>query len=137
MASAGKSRNHQAVRILGVGDSCDLGDMYLRLSARGHEVRVYAAEIAEHRVMQGMLTFVDDWRSELDWVRAAGRDGLILFESADRGVLQDELRADGFSVIGGSAFGDRLEGDRAFGQRVLADAGLRIAATHTFTSFDD
>ncbi len=124
------------MRLLGVGESCALGDMYLRLAAAGHEVRVYSSEYAESGVMAGMLTHVADWRAQLDWVRDAGVDGAIVFESADTGAEQDQLRRDGFSVIGGSALGDRLENDRAFGQAVLADAGMTTAATHAFCDFE-
>jgi phosphoribosylamine--glycine ligase len=124
------------MRFLGVGHSCDLGDMYLRLSAQGHEVRVWSRDFAEHGVMDGMLTRVDDYRAELDWIRAAGTDGVVLFESAEHGEEQDQLRRDGFFVIGGSALGDRLENDRSFGQRALSDAGLRTVATHAFSDFD-
>ena len=47
--------------------------------------------------------------------------------------MQDELRGEGFNVIGGSAYGDRLENDRAYAQRVLAAAGLPIARNWEFT----
>jgi phosphoribosylamine---glycine ligase len=124
------------MRILGVGNACDLGDMYLRLSAAGHAVRVFVQDFAEHGVMDGMVERVESWRDQLDWIRAAGRDGVVVFETAEHGAEQDELRRDGFQVIGGSAFGDRLENDRAFGQRVLADAGMSTARTHGFSDFD-
>ena len=124
------------MRFLGVGDHVALGDMYLRLQAEGHEVRVWAEDPEQRAIMRGMVAHVDDWRAELPWVRAAGADGVVLFETADQGAVQDELRAAGYQVIGNSAFGTRLEEDRVFGQRVLAECGLQTAAMHRFTSFE-
>ena len=123
------------MRFLGIGDYNDLGDMYRRLIAARHEVRVFVGDPEGHDVLGGLVPLVADWRHELDWVRAAGEDGIVLFEGADRGAVQDELRADGFNAIGGSAYGDRLENDRAFGQSVLREIGLRTAATHEFDDF--
>jgi phosphoribosylamine--glycine ligase len=125
------------MRFLGIGDTVDLGDMYLRLQSAGHEVRVHAADAEAHDVMRGMLRFTDDWRRELDWIRAAGMDGTVLFETASLGEVQDELRRDGFNVIGGSGLGDRLENDREYGQSVLRNIGLRTAKSRQFTDFDD
>ena len=125
------------MRFLGIGDTVDLGDMYLRLQSAGHEVRVRAADSEAHDVMRGMLRFTEDWRHELDWVRQAGNDGAILIETASLGEVQDELRRDGFHVIGGSTLGDRLENDRAYGQSVLRDLGLRTARSREFTDFAD
>ncbi len=123
------------MRILGIGDYNDFGSLYLRLAGEGHEVRVHIAEEDSRDVLAGMLTLVDDWEAELPWVRAAGDDGLILFENAEKGALQDQLRRDGYHVVGGSAYGDRLEQDRALGQQVLRDCGLPTAASHEFTAF--
>jgi hypothetical protein len=87
--------------------------------------------------MENMLEFTPDWRRELDWIRAAGKDGIILFETAADGVAQDELRSNGYNVIGGSGLGDRLEADRAYGQKVLEEFGIQSAATHQFQDFGD
>jgi len=124
------------VRFLGIGETIDLGDMYLRLQAAGHEVRVHVSDERSRDVMQGMVPFSADWRDELEWIREAGGDGIILFETASSGETQDSLRREGFNVIGGSSFGDRLENDRAYGQEVLSNAGLKTAASRTFDSFD-
>ena len=124
------------MRFLGIGDYNDLGAMYHGLAQRGHEVRVSVANPAYRDVYGGMLDFTPDWQAELGWLREAGEDGIALFESATQGETQDTLRRDGFQVIGGSAFGDRLEADRAFGQQVLQGFGLRLAATHGFTAYE-
>jgi phosphoribosylamine--glycine ligase len=124
------------VRFLGVGETNDLGDMYLRLMRAGHEVRVYMSDPESAGVMDGMVEFTRDWRAELDWIREAGTDGIVLFETAGQGEAQDELRKDGFNVVGGSAFGDRLETDRAFGQQVMADLGMKTAGTRVIEGFD-
>jgi phosphoribosylamine--glycine ligase len=122
------------MRFLGIGDNCDLGALYHRLVEAGHEVKVAITEPLARGTLSGMVEQTSDWRAELPWIRAAGRDGMILFENvADaRGALQDELRADGFQVIGGSAYGDRLENDRAYAQGILAEIGLPTAGMREF-----
>jgi phosphoribosylamine--glycine ligase len=124
------------VRFLGVGDSNDLGAMYLALAREGHECRVAVADPEARDTLAGLVTRSDDWRADLAWIREAGADGVVLFESAHEGETQDALRREGLQVIGGSALGDRLETDRAFGQRVMAEAGLSIAPVHAFDSFE-
>lgn len=125
------------MRFLGVGETNDLGDMYLRLMRDGHEVRVHMSDADSHGVMQDMIEFVDDWRSSLGWIREAGSDGIMLFETANLGKVQDELRRNGLNVIGGSELGDRLENDRVYGQQVLRSIGLETAVSHAFGAFDE
>ncbi|MCR0981961.1 hypothetical protein [Roseomonas populi] len=117
------------MRILAIGPRAYLGDVYLSLRREGHEVRVHAEDPPERRAFGGIIETVPDWRAELDWV---GRDGIIFFERIGRGAVQEELRAQGYRVVGGSTFGDRLEAEREFGQTVLQEAGLAIAESHSF-----
>lgn len=123
------------MRYLGIGDTCDLGDMYLRLTQAGHEVKVFIADPQAQDIYGGMLDRVDDWQSALPWIREAGKAGVIVFESAGMGDTQDKLRAAGYHVIGGSAYGDRLESDRQFGQDMFRETGLPTAPTHHFSDY--
>jgi phosphoribosylamine--glycine ligase len=122
------------MRFLGIGDTCDLGALYMRLLADGHEVKVSVAEPLAQGTMAGLVEHTQNWEAELDWIKA--KDGIILFEDVAkaRGSLQDDLRADGFNVVGGSAYGDRLENDRAYAQRVLKDIGLPTCRVDEFDS---
>jgi phosphoribosylamine---glycine ligase len=127
------------MRFLGVGDNCDLGALYLRLIEEGHDVRVSIANPLCQGTLAGLVEQVPDWIAELPWIRAVGSDGIILFENVakGRGEAQDALRRDGFNVIGGSAYGDRLENDRGYAQRVLADIGLSTARFWEFATREE
>ncbi len=122
------------MRILGLSLRLYLGDIHLALRREGHDVRVFASDPPSLQAFGGLLDTVPDWRAELGWV---GRDGVILVEGVRQGALQDALRAEGYRVVGGSAYGDRLENDRDFGQATLRDAGLPIADSRAFDSPGD
>jgi phosphoribosylamine---glycine ligase len=127
------------MRFLGIGDTCDLGALYMRLLAGGHEVKVFVGEPLARGTMAGLVEHASSWQRELDWIKAAGNEGIILFENVaqSRGELQDSLRKEGFHVIGGSGYGDRLENDRAFAQRILAEIGLQTAQVGEFDDLEN
>lgn len=120
------------MRFLGIGDTNDLAALYAGLARRGHGVRVCVRDPGYRDVYAGLLDIHDNWQQHLGWLREAGPGGVVLFEGAADGATQDALRREGFQVIGGSAFGDRLESDREFGQSALRAVGLRTAASHAF-----
>ena len=125
------SPSSPASRVLGVGPRAYLGDMYVAMRREGRDVAVCAEDPPEQRAFGGIIDFVTDWRDRLDWV---GRDGVVMFERLGSGAVQEGLRRDGYRVVGGSAYGDRLENDRAFGQSELREVGLSIADS---AAFDD
>lgn len=88
-------------------------------------------------ILTGMVPRSHSWRDDLAWVREASDLGIVMFEGTGWGEAQDELRKQGYLVIGSSALGDRLELDRSFGQRLARRMGLPTAATHAFESFED
>jgi phosphoribosylamine--glycine ligase len=69
------------MRFLGIGDTCDLAALYIRLVEDGHEVRVSISELLCHGTLAGLVERTPDWRGELEWIREAGPDGVILFEN--------------------------------------------------------
>jgi phosphoribosylamine--glycine ligase len=127
------------MRFLGIGEGADLADIYLRLVADGHEVKIFIGYPLCRDTLAGLIERVDDWQPELDWVRAGGPEGCILFENVGLGYgeIQDRLRRDGFNVIGGGSYGTRLETDRAYAQGVLADLDLKTAPVFEFFDADE
>jgi phosphoribosylamine---glycine ligase len=127
------------MRFLGIGECADLAALYLRLAETGHEVRVFIGYPLCKDTLAGLIDRVTDWEAELDWIRAAGQQGCILFENIGLGYgeIQDRLRREGLNVIGGGAHGTRLENDRAYAQSVLAELGLATAPVFEFSDVDD
>lgn len=59
------------MRFLGIGDSVGLNGLYLRLAARGHQVRVCAEDSDFNDPLDAPLERTADWRLDKDWLRAA------------------------------------------------------------------
>ncbi len=122
------------MRVFGIGNYNDLGSVYMRCAADGHEVRVHIAEPESRDVLRGLVDQEPDLEAGLAWVRR-DENHVVLVEDSGWGEDQDCWRADGFNVLGSSALGDRLEQDRAFGQHVLSEAGLAVLPSHSFAKF--
>lgn len=102
--------------------------------SEGHEVRLYIDEPQSRECFNGIVEKVSQWRDGIDW---AGKDGLIIFDDAGYGIRQDELRAEGYCVVGGCAEADRIELDREYGQQIFKKYGLQTATLVDFSSIKD
>ncbi|MFZ1626660.1 MAG: hypothetical protein WAT81_02535 [Candidatus Moraniibacteriota bacterium] len=116
-------------RILFVSGELIAGDLALRLQLEGCKVRLFVEHPEQKKCLSGFVERVDNWREQLDWV---GKDGLIVFDDVGYGKIQDDLRRDGFRVVGGSEGGDRLEKNRRFGQELLAKCGMQTMPNYDF-----
>ena len=127
------------MRFLGIGECADLASLYLRLARDRHEIRIFIGYPLCKDTLAGLIERVPNWESELDWIRAAGQDGFILFENIGLGYgeIQDRLRREGLNVIGGGTYGARLENDRVYAQRVLAELGLVTPPIFEFSDVDE
>lgn len=102
-----------------------------RLAREGHEVRVSVSDPRHADPLEGIVGKAPSPEAGIAWV---GKDGLVIADDVGFGKLQDDLRAQGYSVVGGSAGGDRLEEDRPWCQRVLADCGIPSLPTLHFAT---
>lgn len=119
------------MRILFLTDDFSGASLCARLAQEGNDVRAHVGNAAYIQTLDGWIEKVPTLEAGLDWV---GKDGLIVCDDNGFGPLQDRLRADGYSVVGGSAKGDLLEDDREYAQQVFAAHGLKNIPTHTFDS---
>lgn len=110
------------------------GDLAYRLKQEGHSVRLFVEEKDQKQNLQDMVEKTDDWKKELPWV---GKDGLILFDNVGYGKIQDELRAKGYSVVGGNYKSDRIENNRQEGQKVLSICEIKPISSANFNNVND
>lgn len=111
------------------------GDLAYRLKKEGHQVKIFIENVDQRQNFEGMLEKINgNWEKELEWV---GKSGLIIFDDTGYGEIQDKLREKGYSVVGGSAGGDKLEDLRYFGQKAMALHDIKIIPSKNFIGTDD
>jgi phosphoribosylamine---glycine ligase len=98
-------------------------DLAYQLKKEGCAVKLYIENKDDKNCLDGMIEKTDDWKKELKWVK---KEGLVIFDDVGYGKIQDNLRREGYLVIGGSGDGDRLELDRKYGQEMLKLSGVKI-----------
>ena len=119
------------MRVLFISGELIANELVSLLQLEGHQVRLFIKEVALRDCCSGFVDIIDDWEANLAW---AGKEGLIIFDDIGFGEKQDNLRKQGYRVVGGSALGDRLEIDRAYGQEVFGRYGIRQSPAFNFTS---
>lgn len=117
------------MRVLFISGELIAGDLAYRLKLEGCDVRLFIEHPDQQNCLDGFVEKTKDWRKELDWV---GKDGLIVFDDVGYGKIQDDLRKEGYRVVGGSEGGDRLEQDREFGQKIFAESGMNVVPLFNF-----
>ncbi len=118
------------MRVLFLTDDFSGASLCARLVHEGHEVRAHVNNPNFAQILNGWVDLTPSVEEGLAWVE---KEGLIVCDDIGFGPLQDDLRQRGYSVIGGSRGGDRLECDRAFCQNVLAECGIPPLETYNFS----
>ena len=123
------------MKIIIISKDGDIFDLAYRLKQEGHEVKIAIQEKDFTNVGSGFgLIKVNDWKRELSWVR---KEGLIIFDQTGFGKVQDDLRKEGYSVVGGSEGGDRLEFDRYHAQKIFKKYGMKTVPSKHFHVIDN
>jgi phosphoribosylamine--glycine ligase len=111
------------MRILIISKECSSAGLAQRLAREGNDVKFYVEEEQYEKVCKGFgVTKIRNWENELPWV---GKEGLIIFDYTGFGKTQDDLRSQGYSVVGGSEGGDRLELERDYAYDTMRQLGIQ------------
>ncbi|MCX6717391.1 MAG: hypothetical protein NTU76_01805 [Candidatus Taylorbacteria bacterium] len=128
-----KPTKQKPLKVLFISGELIAGDLAYRLVQEGCDVKLYIEDKSRKDCLEGMVPKTEDWKKELKWI---GKDGLIVFDDIGYGKIQDELREKGYSVLGGSAGGDRLEKERNYCQKIFSVCGIDPLETHDFENTD-
>src|SRR5882757_7246521 len=109
-----------------------ISDIAWQVSKEGHEVRYFIGDKKERDIADGFVAKSKDWEKDKEWA-----DIIVFDDTLGQGEKAQALRKEGKPVIGGTAYGDKLEDDRSFGQEELKKAGVNIIPYAEFESFDD
>ena len=118
------------IKFLFVSTYGGIMDLARKILAEGHEVRFWIEGKTERNVGDGFVPKVDEWKPHVDWA------DVIVFDDVEYGAVCEDLRRKGKAVVGGSAYGDKLELDRDFGQHEMKAVGMTVLPSWDFDSFD-
>jgi phosphoribosylamine-glycine ligase len=110
------------------GEIADLA-AYL-LHVENHEVLLHIHNDTYKQIAEGIVPHLKEW-----W-RAIGEDYVWVFDSCSFGNLQDWLREQGESIVGGCEAADELENNRQLGQDWFKEAGFDQVFSKNFTDID-
>lgn len=124
------------MRVFFVSNEASGASLCHRLFQEGHDIRLFidCEDELVTKALDGIVKKIGSIKEGVEWV---GKEGLIIFDYVGYGELQDELRKNGYSVIGGNKFGDKLEENRQYGQKILSTCGVKIAPSINFLSISE
>lgn len=123
-----------AMRVLFISEDLVAGDLARLLKNEGHDVKLFIKDKNRRQNFENIVDKIDSWRDKVDWV---GKDGLIIFDGCGFGSLQDNLRKKGYSVVGSSLLGNKLENNRQYGDEMFRKYGLSTVPVLDFKSIDE
>jgi phosphoribosylamine--glycine ligase len=106
-------------------------DLAWAVLKEGNDVRYHIQAKSEKSVADGFVPKTEELDYAIEWADA------IVFDDIGFAALAERLRKQGKMVVGGSAYGDRLELDRDFGQEQMKAAGMVTLPSNEFQTFDD
>ena len=117
-------------------DAALIGDLAWQVSREGHDVRYYIEAESDREIADGFVPKTDDWRSELDWADVIIFDDIWVGNEVGTGALAQDLRAEGYAVVGGTPNTDRLEEDRGYAMEIFDRHGVEVLPHREFENFD-
>ncbi|MGH9750329.1 MAG: phosphoribosylamine--glycine ligase [Candidatus Polarisedimenticolia bacterium] len=106
-------------------------DLAWEVRKEGHEVRYHIGSKSDREVGDGFVDKAERWEDHKDWA------DVVVFDDCEFGATVEKLQKEGKTVIGGTAYTDRLEMDRDFGQEEMQAAGMTTLPRWEFSGFED
>lgn len=120
------------MKILIHSSSGDIGGLAYMMKKEGASVDLFVKDSFARKVMDGLVPHVETMEEGLK-----KKPDFVLFDVNGDGKLADKIRKDGFKVIGGSSFADKLEFDRAYGAKVAKQYGIACPETTEFKNVEE
>lgn len=121
------------MKILFISEDLVAGNLARLLKKEGHKVKLYINDNGRRDNFDNMVEKISSWKKEL---KLLGKSDLLIFDGCSLGSIQNQLRDQGFSVVGSSKFGNKLENDREYGNEIFKKYGLLTVPQINFNSID-